>query len=201
MRIFRWLFVLSLLIGGSRAYAQEEQSIDEVPTSVLAQKIRQYAMEHGTIIIIDRSVYELTLWAREGGNVEGLSVTRYLTTEQLDNFPTPGHVVANEFIWGRPKIHIEQTFADTNTDGTVDIYQMFTKQRHPGHYEGFTREERDRGKKAGVSEELYMQGEVRRSRGIFFWRSSWRKATTEEQAIVTKEYRSHLESLVVYLGL
>ena len=87
-------------------------------------------------------------------------------------------------MYGRSEINIEEHLSDYGVDMEVDIYQQFTKKRGPT-YLGFTREERDRGKKAGVQEYLFQDKSERTEKG-------WQKVSDKTIAEIADEYGKYL---------
>lgn len=105
-------------------------------------------------------------------------------------------VVADELIWGRPLIHHEINIYDKGITGIPEIFQMFSKSSG-SVWEGFTREERNLGKKAGVQEYLYVQGRIFHQRR--FWRDGWVKASEVDKEEQQYFYQKLLTELKVLL--
>lgn len=139
-------------------------------------------------------LYDLTAIVYNDGRRE-LKIYFYLTNYEFVGRDAD-EMVADQLIWGPPKIHQEIHIWDYGVDETVDLYQMFSKQRG-SVWGGFTREERDLGSKAGVKEYLYDHGEVYRERR--FWWDGWSKASQWEEEDIQDGYREHLEDLIYLL--
>lgn len=90
-----------------------------------------------------------------------LTIHAYLTNRDFSELQSPADAVAEELSMGPPLVHFEQHFYDRGIDGTAEIYQDFSKRRG-STFDGFTRRERDLGKKAGVSEYLHSEGRAYR---------------------------------------
>ena len=120
-----------------------------------------------------------------------LKITYYLTNR---DFPRKGKSTADEvadtLIWGVPELYRELHLSDEGTDGTLDMFQEFSKPGNvQGAWDSFTREERDLGKRAGVKEYLVDKGEILKG-------NKWVDASEDEKTRIQKEYEFHLAELV-----
>lgn len=121
-----------------------------------------------------------------------LTISAYLTNRDFSELRSSTDAVAEELSMGAPLVHFEQYFYDRGIDGTAEVYQEFTKKRGPV-YEGFTRRERDLGKKAGVSE--YVQLEDRAYRD-----GKKLNLKKEEPQDVAETYSENLATIANLLG-
>ena len=87
---------------------------------------------------------------------------------------------------GAPKIHIETHFYDDGASGIPHLVSQYVKKVGPV-YDGFTREERDLGAKAGVTKYTLDRDQVNEGEG-----TGWQKATDEEIAEAREEYAHRL---------
>lgn len=106
-------------------------------------------------LYIDSEIYEVKVLVYKNGQ-NSLHINHYLTNRSLEEMKTPADFVAQELMYGRSEIYIEEHISDYKVDMGVDIYQTFMKKKD-GVYEGFTRAERD-SKTSGVQEYLYHDG-------------------------------------------
>lgn len=205
----KFFFLAAILTLNVSVYAQERPFVREQPfssTQNTAQEVANLVAAKGSPVMVEWAseknghvrycsrtysdfgrVYEVCLSVYHDGRRD-LELDYYLTTRSLVNL-NPADVIADEIMSGRPKIHQEVHMNDFGVKGTVDIYQMFHKHNN-GIWDGFTREERDLGEKAGVKEYLYDHGAIYQKRK--FRKDGFRSASPEEKKEVQDDYQEHL---------
>ncbi|MEK7118401.1 MAG: hypothetical protein AAB869_02215 [Patescibacteria group bacterium] len=141
----------------------------------------------------EHDIYVLSVLEFDNGDPRIFNMSFYRTNQRFSEFSTLADQVADQLIWGMPKIIWEEHFSDTNADGSLEMLQTFVKEKD-GAYPGFTREERNLGAKAGVTQELFSDGEVIED-GVR------RKAIDEEVAEIRKEYAYHLRVIAQKFGI
>lgn len=138
----------------------------------------------------DREIYivKVTVY-NNGENWENaLDISYYYTSQLFQDLSHPADPIANELISGTPKIIAEQHLYDEKMDGVIELFQEFTKHNKDGLWEGFTREERELGEKAGVKDFLFENGSVKTKKGL-------RKPTRDESRSVHFEHGRRLERI------
>jgi len=201
--------LFSFVIFCVSAYAQERPFVREKPffnPQNIAQEIGNSLVDIGNPIMFDWGsekngyvrycsriydyfgrIYEICFYVYHDGRRD-LEIDYYLTTSNLVKL-NPADVVVNELIYGKPKITQEIHMNDFGVDGNLDIYQMFHKHRN-SVWEGFTREERDLGKRAGVKEYLYHSGSIYHKKR--FLKDGWKSASEKEKKEVQNDYWDHI---------
>ena len=107
----------------------------------------------------------------------------------FDSLKTPADLISREFIYGKPGIIFEEhLYVPNRVDGKNDMFQQFMKKSGSAYME-FSREDRDLGEKAGVSEYLLDGGSVHE-------KSGWRKATADEVKEIEKNYLERLKIIL-----
>ncbi|HXK40718.1 MAG TPA: hypothetical protein VJ046_01300 [Candidatus Paceibacterota bacterium] len=208
---FQALFIFCFLsFYTDNAYAQQPENLPSGLSSEIADFVVQWGNSDGfnsrlpdeglmyeLKFFLGSEFYQVTVYQYNSG-IRHLTLNYYLTNQIFDGRSSPAEFVARELMYGVPKIHLELHITDKNIDGTADVYQEFTKRIGPV-YEGFTREERDRGKKAGVGEYLLLEGKVYRERR--FRRDRWTTASEQERTEVRVSYEELLSKLAFHWRL
>ena len=140
----------------------------------------------------ERAIYIVSVNVYESGK-KALSIDYYLTNQRFTEYTHPADSVAEQLVMGTPKIHIENYFYDKNADGVLEMFGQYIKKVGSA-YDGFTREERDLGTKAGVTSFTFDSDNVSEGAG-------WRKATDEEIADVRAEYAWRMEVIARQFGI
>lgn len=83
---------------------------------------------HETRLFQDTYFYDVKVYYYWLG-YKNLEIAAYLTNRDFSELQGPGDAVAEELSMGPPLVHFEQHFSDNNIDGTVEIYQEFSKRR------------------------------------------------------------------------
>lgn len=137
-------------------------------------------------LYIASRVYEVEVHVYKNDQ-NSLHISHYLTNRPLEEMKTPADLVAQELMYGRSEIHIEEHISDFKVDMGVDIYQTFMKKRG-STYDGFTRAERD-SKTSGVQEYLYVDDQELEN-------GKWKVATKKTVGEVTEYYKELLAELL-----
>lgn len=135
------------------------------------------------------NVYELEVYARNNGE-KSLHINFYLTNQPLEDMKTPADLVAQEIMYGRSEMYIEEHLSDYGVDMGVDIYQTFEK-KVGDTWRSFTREERD-SKASGVQEYLYRDGQE-------FKNGSWKAVPEKTTNEITGYYKELLVEILAIL--
>ena len=136
--------------------------------------------------------YEIEVWNYKNGR-QILTLNYYMTNQRFKTLDSPADLVADELIWGTPKIYIEEHITDSDSTGNVYSYQLFTKKRDLTH-DGFTKWDRDNPKRSGVREYLLVDGKV-------YIKNKTRKASVSEIAEAQEAYNSSLLDISSFLGI
>lgn len=134
-------------------------------------------------------IYELEVNIYKNGRKD-LRISHYVTNRPLGKLKTPADLVAEELIYGRSEIMIEEHISDYEIDMSVNIFQAFTKKRN-NVLIGFTREEKD-SKTSGVQEHLYHDGQELEN-------ETWKTVSKEKAAEIAKNYQEILASVLKIL--
>src|SRR3989338_4343390 len=137
-------------------------------------------------------IYVVEVWQYDSG-AKSLHINFYRTNQQFGEMSTYADAVADQLIWGTPKIIWEDHLADENADGTLELFQQSVK-KDGNSFPGFTREERDLGEKAGVTQELFYDGEVSD-------RSIWKEPTEADRQEIREIYVGHLKEIAERFGI
>ena len=173
--------VADFVVANGKASAFNKGRLDE---------ITRYSIRFYT----DRDIYEVSVSVYKADERRGLSVAHYITNQHFQDFLTPADIVAHQLIWGRPMIYFETHLYDDRSTGDLSSYQQFTKKSDSA-YEGFTREERDRGKKAGVREFMFFKA------GKVLDGEKWKQPVRGQIDRLQEEYASYLIAIAKELKI
>lgn len=214
--LFRSAFVTcALFVGFIFSSACGATTLTEVKSEVrdsaaLAQAITAHVILNGATHIfnggtpnegvahvlqfyLERRIYQVEVSIQSGKRE--LQIIHHHTNMDFAKLKTPADLVARELTWGPPKIIVEELLVDDNADGNVDMLQQFKRYAN-GEYRGFTRQERDRGEKAGVEQFLFQDGKIWMEKA-----KDWRRPTNAEFVDVGSTYDGHLKTITRQLGI
>jgi|SRR3989344_832634 len=207
------LFILTIVAVSVNLIfeASEPKTAEDNPAKLIA-KIERFIIAKGqskafnegsadegttysTRFYLENSIYEVEIFDYRNGKLS-FSIGTWFATVNFDDIKTPADVIARGLIYGysRPRIWFEShLYVKDRKSGKLTIFQTFEKPLESGYVAGFTREERDLGKKAGVVNTILDDGEVSVDG------SKWRKATAEELADANEIYLMHLKTVLAHL--